>query len=135
MCIRDRYTTELGWQTAAVPSEQRQQFQFSYDGTPLQLDILAASNTPVPAVQVFINDAFQPPNTYTVGTNPQGTVTVITLTGTGYATGDIIEVLVLSDQISTQGFYQIPTNLENNPFNGNSKLFTCLLYTSDAADE
>ena len=118
------FTTEIGWQTAAIPSEQRQQFQFSYDGTPLQLDILVTANTPVPAVQVFINDAFQPPSTYTVGTNPQGTVTVITLTGSGYNTGDIIEVLVLSDQISTKGFYEVPINLENNPFNGNSKLFT-----------
>jgi hypothetical protein len=38
--------------------------------------------------------------------------------------GDLIEIQVLSDQISPTGFYQVPINLENNPLNGNSQLFT-----------
>jgi hypothetical protein len=37
---------------------------------------------------------------------------------------DVIEVLVLSDQTSAVAFYQVPTNLENNPLNGNSPSFT-----------
>ena len=118
------FTRELGWQTAVTPSQQRQQFKFSYDGTPLQLDILVPTNTFVPAIQIFINDVYQPPSTYTVTTNNKSNTTVINLTGTSYVTNDIIEVLVLSDQVSTQGFYEIPFNLENNPFNTDSSFFT-----------
>ena len=118
------FTREIGWQTASAPSQQRQQFQFAYDGLPLQLDILVGTDTDVPAVQIFINNVFQPPSTYTVGVNEKYNTTLIRLTGTGYVTGDIIEVLVLSDQVSKQAFYEVPANLENNPFNGNSPYFT-----------
>jgi hypothetical protein len=41
-----------------------------------------------------------------------------------YALGDIVEVLVLSDQVSQIAFYQVPINLEKNPINGNSNSFT-----------
>jgi hypothetical protein len=44
--------------------------------------------------------------------------------GAGYVAGDIIEVLVYSQTASAQGFYEVPVNLENNPFNGNSSQFT-----------
>ena len=117
------FTLEIGWQTAAIPSLARQQFQFTYDGQRLQLDILVQTSLPVPAVQIFINNVYQDPSTYELSTNNLGN-TVITLTGTGYVIGDIIEVLVYSDTASTQGFYEIPVNLENNPFNGNSSQFT-----------
>ena len=118
------YNTELGWQTAAIPSLPRQQFQFSYAGIPLQLDVLAETNLDVPAVQIFINNVYQLPSSYTLSVNTNTNTTVITLTGSGYNTGDIIEVLVYSSQVSNIGFYQVPINLENNPFNGNSSQFT-----------
>jgi len=117
------FTLEIGWQTAAIPSLARQQFQFNYNGQPLQLDIVAETDLNVPAVQIFINNVYQDPTTYTLSTNNLGNTTII-LTGTGYVTGDIIEVLVYSQEASTQGFYEIPVNLENNPFNGNSSQFT-----------
>jgi hypothetical protein len=121
---RELFTREIGWQTAAIPSTQRQQFQFTYDGNPLQLDILISSETIVPPIQIFINNEYQTTNTYAVTTNTTANTTSIRLTGTGYVVGDIIEVLVLSDQTSAQAFYEVPINLENNPFNTNSPLFT-----------
>jgi hypothetical protein len=54
-----------------------------------------------------------------VGTN----TTTIRLLAT-YVPGDLIEVSVLSDQVSVQGFYEVPINLSNNPLNGNSRQFT-----------
>ena len=118
------FTPEIGWQTAAIPSLQRQQFQFKYSGNPLQLDVLAATDLNVPAVQIFINNVYQLPSTYVLSVNSTTGFTVITLTGTTYIFDDIIEVLVYSSDVSSIGFYQIPINLENNPFNGNSKQFT-----------
>jgi hypothetical protein len=118
---RITYTREIGWQTAATKSYARQQFQFTYDGRPLLLDIKVAENNVVPAVQLYVNAEFQESYKYTIITTGN-TTTIILLSA--YAPGDIIEVDVLSDQVSTSGFYQVPTNLENNPLNANSPSFT-----------
>ena len=121
----DRLTfiNEIGWQTATVPSLPRQQFQFTYDGNPLQLDVLISTTLDVTPAQVFVNNTYQLPTSYTITTNAQTNTSVITLNG-NIVVGDIIEVLVYSNDVSTQGFYQVPINLENNPFNVNSPQFT-----------
>ena len=118
---RVTYSREIGWQTAATKSRARQQFQFAYDGKPLLLDVKVIDNNVVPAVQLYVNANFQESYNYTVTTTD--TTTTITF-NTVYVPGDIIEVDVLSDQASAAGFYQVPTNLENNPLNNNSQSFT-----------
>jgi hypothetical protein len=124
---RINFVKEIGWQTAATKSQIRQQFQFVYDGSPLKLDVAVEStnvvrlNGSVPAIQLFVNSQFQEPSNYTYTTTTNATT--ITLTTT-YVPGDVIEVAVLSNQISQQGFYQVPINLENNPLNANSPTFT-----------
>jgi hypothetical protein len=118
---RVNFVREIGWQTAVTPSLIRQQFQFTYNGLPLLLDIAVNENTVVPAVQIFINATFQESYNYRV-TTTANTTTINLLTT--YVPGDLIEVLVLSDQTSATAFYEVPINLENNPFNGNSKQFT-----------
>jgi hypothetical protein len=115
------FEREIGWQTAVTTSLVRQQFQFTYDGSPLLLDVAVNNNNTVPAVQIFANGQFQEAYNYqyTIGTN---TTTINLLTT--YVPGDLIEVVVLSDQVSATGFYQVPVNLSNNPLNGNSDQFT-----------
>lgn len=118
---RTNYVREIGWQPAVTTSLVRQQFQFTYDGSPLLLDVAVNVNTTVPAIQIYINGKFQESYNYryTIGTN---TTTINLLTT--YVPGDLVEVAVLSDQVSVQGFYQVPINLENNPLNLNSKQFS-----------
>jgi len=122
---RTTYEKEIGWQTAVTPSLIRQQFQFIHDGNPshgpLLLDVAVNDNVTVPAIQIYANGQFQEASTYqyTVGSN---TTTIDLLTA--YAPGDVIEVSVLSNQVSQQGFYEVPINLSNNPLNGNSETFT-----------
>ena len=122
------YKRELGWQTAAVPSRARQQFQFSYNGYPLQLDVAALPDTVVPSIQLYVGSEFQEPYKYSVATTANSTTITFSQAtynnGTAFATGDIIEVDVLSDQASKVAFYQVPLNLENNPLNVNSPYFT-----------
>ena len=118
---RVSFDREIGWQTAVTPSLVRQQFQFTYDGSPLLLDVAVNENNTVPAIQIYANGQFQEAYNYqyTVSTN---TTTINLLTT--YVPGDLIEVTVLSDQVSAAGFYEVPINLENNPLNGNSDQFT-----------
>jgi len=110
-----------GWQPAVTKSLVRQQFQFAYDGTPLRLDIKVAENSTIPAVLLRVGSQFQSPDRYTVTTTANTTTIVLNQV---YTPGAVIEVAVLSDQVSAQGFYQVPVNLENNPFNANSSVFT-----------
>ena len=120
---RTVYERLIGWQTAAVPTLMRQQFKFVYELQPLQLDVVVQSNavTTVPSVKVFVGSIFQDPGTYTVATTTN--TTTITFS-TVHVVGDVIEVEVLSDQISQVAFYQVPLNLNNNPLNANSPSFT-----------
>ena len=125
---RVTYKRELGWQTAAVPSRARQQFQFTYDGQPLQLDVAVLPNTTVPSIQLYVGSEFQEPYKYSATTTSNSTTITFTQStynsGVAFAYGDIIEVDVLSDQASKVAFYQVPINLENNPLNVNSPYFT-----------
>lgn len=110
----------LGWQKAISASEIYQQFKFFYQGAELELDVAAGTTSNLPAVKIYVSGKFLPPNRYTVTTS---TTTTITLSDI-YVPGEVIEVLVLSDQVSRVAFYQVPVNLENNPLNANSQSFT-----------
>jgi len=119
---RTVFQRQIGWNVAATDTQIRQQFKFTYTGEVLKLDVQAqTTNINVPAVQVYLGSTFRDPGSYTVATTSNSTT--ITLDNT-YAIGDIVEVLVLSDQISQVAFYQVPINLEKNPINGNSDTFT-----------
>lgn len=118
---RTAFVSELGWQTAATASLIRQQFQFTADGLPLLLDVAVNDNTSVPAVQIYANGQFVTASNYQY-TVADATTTINLLTA--LEPGTLIEVSVLSDQISVQGFYEVPINLSNNPLNGNSTQFT-----------
>jgi hypothetical protein len=120
----------LGWQTSFETNTQRQSFSFDYTGDPLVLDIEVLSDLSKIPVKVYVEGQFVLPNTYTYATNSAG-VTEITFNAnvlgqpdTNPATGSIIEAQVLSDSASTIGFYTIPSNLESNAMNENSKNFT-----------
>jgi hypothetical protein len=118
---RTTFARLLGWQNAVTISQQYQQFQFSYTGQTLKLDVAVSSATTLPPIKVYVGAKFLSPDqySYTSGTNS----TVITLNNT-YLPTDVIEVLALSDQPSTVGFYEVPINLQNNPLNNNSPEFT-----------
>lgn len=121
---RVAFVRELGWQTAVTPSITRQQFRFTYEGRPLQLDVKVSDSVTVPAIQLYVNARFQDPSRYSVATTANTTTVTLTTEATGVVPGDIIEIAAISDQVSAQGFYQVPINLENNPINANSGTFT-----------
>jgi len=125
---REVYQSLLGWQPAVTQSRSLQQFRFSYNGDPLLLDIKISdvpvavdAPEPVPNLKVYAGSTFVPPSKYLVTTTPN--TTTIRLYET-YLDTDVIEVLAYSDQVSQVGFYQVPINLQNNPFNANSASFT-----------
>ncbi len=121
---RTAYQKLIGWQTAAVEQQLYQQFKFSYViGATLKLDVAVQAQTSiaVPVIKIYAGSQFLDPSLYTYTTTDDSTT--VTLVNT-YVEGDIIEVLVLSDQTSSTAFYQVPNNLQSNPLNANSPEFT-----------
>lgn len=118
---RTSYELYIGWQTAITPSISRQQFQRKYDTFPIQLDVAVTSDLTVPPIQLFVNNFYIEPNQYTWETTEN--TTTIFLNDT-YVLDSIIEIDVISSQVSDEAFYVVPVNLENNPLNGNPKTIT-----------
>jgi len=112
---------QLGWQTAIGPSVQYQIFEFNYyAGIPTSTftcDIakLADTDSAWPTIQLFVNNKIQYSSDYTVVTTD--TQTIVTFTVPDPLVDTVIEILLLSDQVSETAYYGIPINLNNNPLN------------------
>lgn len=120
---RTEFQRELGWKTAVAPSTQYQVFNFPYNIENPTLvytcDIqvlpeLEAGELGWPRVQVYYNNVYQNPENYTVEIFENATT--ITLTSPPEVT-TVVQVLLLSDQVSKFAYYMTPVNLNNNPFN------------------
>ena len=112
---------QLGWQTAVGPSVQYQIFQFNYYAnnptTTYTCDIAKLANTDSewPTIQLFVNNKIQYSTDYTVVTT--ATQTIVTFAVPDPLVDTVIEILLLSNQVSETAYYSIPTNLNNNPLN------------------
>jgi len=120
---RINFARELGWVTAVEDSAQYQEFNFKYNiaapTTQFVCDIAALPEVAFdrkgwPRVKVYNNNKYLEPTEYTV--ELFDTATRITLNSAPIE-DTVIQVLLLSDQVSKNGFYQIPDNLNSNPFN------------------
>ena len=112
----------IGWQLAIQENRSRQIFEFVYENLPLQLDIAIDNNSIFAPLQMYIEGVFVDPANYVyeIGTNS----TTITVLDTKIINSTLIEVAAVSNQASTIGYYEVPINLENNPLNENSNVFT-----------
>ena len=128
---RTDYTRLLGWQTAVAPSTQYQIFEFDYtpnvpkvlleNGDTLTFTVtcdvgtLDRNETIWPNIQVYNNNVLlTETENYTVTFNQDSTVVNVFLT---VDEKTVIQVLLLSDQVSETAYYSVPINLSNNPFN------------------
>ena len=113
---------QLGWQTAVSPSVQYQIFEFNVPAlsgiSAFNCDIapLSSSETEWPTIQVYVNNTYIDPSNYVVDTTSTATTVII---NPSYipVTQTEVQILILSNQVSATAYYQIPINLNNNPFN------------------
>ena len=112
---------QLGWQTAIGPSVQYQIFDFKYYATnpttTYTCDIAKLDNTESawPTIQLFVNNKIQYSTDYTVVTTD--TQTIVTFQVPNPLVDTVVEILLLSNQVSETAYYGIPINLNNNPLN------------------
>ena len=117
---RVSFTNLIGWQVAVPEIKSRQIFAFNY-ASELTLDVAIETQSTVSPLQIFAEGIFINPANYVYEVTDN--TTVITLLTT-YPADTSIEIQAISNQVSTIGYYQVPINLENNPLNENSNIFT-----------
>ena len=113
---------QLGWQTAVAPSVQYQVFEFQYlvvaPTTTFICDVAMNGDSTWPAIQLYVNNVLQPTSSYSTSTTD--TTTIVSFTPTSLV-DTVIQIMLLSDQVSKTAYYGIPTNLNNNPLNADIK--------------
>ena len=113
---------KIGWNTAVERSFQYQIFNFVYNSVTMpngpifvaDVMIKDSMSTMWPTIVVYVDNSVVDSTNYTV-TNTNDT-TSITITSS-ISDGTHVDIMLYSDQTSNIGYYDIPTNLDHNPFN------------------
>lgn len=119
------YTRNLGWQTAIGPSVQNQIFEFKYLASTgkntfvCDVAMLDQTQSKWPTIQVYINNVVLADSQYTISVSD--TSTAVTVTMPTPSLDNVVQVTLLSNQVSATAYYEIPINLNNNPLNANVK--------------
>jgi hypothetical protein len=117
---RVSFTDRIGWQTAVSTNTSRQIFSLTYSPT-LTLDVAVDTESVLAPLQIFVGGIFVDPTRYVF--EVQSNATIVTFLDQ-YPDSTVIEIQVISKQVSKVAYYQVPVNLEYNPFNENSNSFT-----------
>ena len=119
---RTDYTRMIGWQPAVEESFQYQVFEFTYNSNSVtqnnfKCDVaaLTTSDTLWKPVVVYVDNARQEESAYTITTTSD--TTTIQLASTDIVDGTPVTIMIYSNQVSKIGYYQLPSNLDHNPFN------------------
>lgn len=114
------FVTKTGWVKAAAESEQYQVFNFTMGVVTNQVtcDIVVDQTSVWQPVQVYVQGELLLETDYSITTDFVSNTTTLTFNKL-LSEGDSVSVLLISDQVSKTAFYQVPTNLQNNPFNEN----------------
>ena len=107
------------WLPTNELSKQYQIISHTADGTNnlFEIDILPNPSTSLPNVKVLVNSKFIDINNF--GLTQIGVRYAVLINPLLLTTGDSIDILIFSDSVSKMGYYQIPTNLDNNALNNN----------------
>ena len=115
---KTNYVRKLGWETAVDTSFQYQVFNFTYEfnntnkSFTLDIPLKDSTTTAWPTSVLYVNNSRI--DSYNVTVTTTETVVIIT---SDLTPGDTITVMAYSDSISNIGYYQVPSNLQQNPFN------------------
>jgi hypothetical protein len=117
---RDKFTRNIGWQTTVDESFQYQVFnkvstEISNSRFICDVKVNDPQSTAWPTIVVYANNSRLDSSKYTVSTSTNSTT--ITLVD-DIVLGSPVDILIYSDQVSSEGYYQVPFNLDRNPFNG-----------------
>ena len=121
---RTNFSRRIGWQPSLSQVQSTQIIELIYDPDgPLRIDVIPKTNTSIPAIKMFLDNIYLGPGSYIYSIDTDRQQTTFTLNTTPES-GTPIQIEIISDQVSQLGKYQVPNNLEFNPFNENATEFT-----------
>ena len=118
----DSYILRNTWTTNVEKSKQFQVISGIYDGVNsyFKVDITNNIEATVPYFRVYRNS--QQITAYELMTI--GVIQYVHVTDSGLTTGDRIDILIYSDQVSESNYYEVPKNLDFNSENANFSTLT-----------
>jgi hypothetical protein len=106
------FITRNGWLLSANNSSQHQVFQFEVKSktSEFKINVPIKGDGSASALEIYVGSKLLTKSDYTVADS------VITLNVP--VSDTVVTILALSDVASLTGYYEYPTNITNNPFNG-----------------
>ncbi len=113
------YTRSNMWRRVAEKSKQYQLISHTADGTNnlFEIDILPNPSINIPNLKVVLNGVYLSVNDF--GLSQIGARYAVLINPDLLTAGDVVNILIYSDNVSAIGHYQVPLNLDNNAENAN----------------
>lgn len=111
------YTRGNIWTRTVEDSKQYQIINHTADGVNnlFEIDILPNPSVTTPNVKVLVNSKFVDVNNF--GLTQVAARYAVLINPTMLAKGDSVDILIYSDSVSKMGYYQVPSNVDNNSLN------------------
>lgn len=115
----DSYTVNNGWTTTQENTKQYQLISYVADGlnNAFEIDILPVATDTIPNIKVLVNGKHLTTDQF--GMEQIGVRYAVIVGASLLTPNATVDILIYSTTISKLGFYQIPTNLDNNAANAN----------------
>jgi hypothetical protein len=118
------YDVANGWALTNEFTKQYQLISYSADGTNnvFEVDILPEGPDSVPNIKVLVNSKVVESTKF--GLTQVGIRPVVIIDSALLSVNDSVDILIYSKTASKLGFYQVPSNLDNNAENANFESLT-----------
>jgi hypothetical protein len=122
------------WSKGIENSKQYQHFTYTYSSgaTQFLIDITPEQSLLVENILVYVNDLLVENNLYTIQQESTGLFVVMNVVLT---VDDKVDVFIYSTESSSIGYYEIPTNLEDNAQNATISTITLGQYRSHITEQ
>jgi hypothetical protein len=120
----DSFDVDNGWVAATENTKQYQLISHTADGinNVFEVDILPEPNEAVPNIKVLVNSKVVASDMF--GMTQVGVRYAVVIDISLLAKDDSVDILIYSTSVSKMGFYQVPSNLDNNAENVNFSTLT-----------
>jgi hypothetical protein len=112
------------WNAVKEPTRQYQMINHVFDGKTnyFEVDVLPANSRTIPNQKVFVESRLLPESAYRI--ERVGGRYAVIVDEDQLTLNDRVRIIVYGSNISSLGFYEVPTNLAHNPLNVNFESLT-----------
>ena len=112
------------WRKTSEQTHQYQVINHVFDDVTnyFEIDVLPIESLTVPYIKVYLNNTLLSENSFSI--ESVGARTAVVIEPALLSTGAKVDIRIYSNSISKLGYYEIPSNLDNNSSNSNFEVLT-----------